>query len=129
MTDPDTRSIHYTPWGLPYPDTTDKLTDTDWHIRNLKWNANNLLANRNMRQCSAALTTNSGGYVFIPTGLSKVTGGVVMVQGPNSSTRYMWSVMSGGGTTLDVRFYVPSTGNPVGAGIGFWLKALAWGTP
>jgi hypothetical protein len=119
----------YTPWGIPYPDPTHNLDDTDYWIRELKRKANDLITNRPMVYLSLAANTSSAGGITIPTGLSVVTGGVVMVQGPDSATRYMWTTFpSSTAGSLGVRFYVPSTMQAVGGGVGFWLKAIAWGT-
>lgn len=120
----------YTPWGIPYPDPTANLADTDYWIRELKGKANDLITKRSMVQLSLADYTSGSGGITIPTGLAVVVGGVVMVQGPDSSTRYLWTVFpSSTPGALGVRFYVPSTMAQCGGGVPFWLKAVAWGTP
>lgn len=120
----------YTPWGLPYPTATDLLAQTDKYIRDLKVKTNQLITNRPMVGVELAGYTSASGGITIPTGLSVVVGGVVEVQGPDASTRYMWSTFpSSTPGALGVRFYVPSTGATAPTNTPFWLKAIAWGTP
>lgn len=120
-----------TPWGIPYPTSTDLLWKTAAAIRAMKAKANDLINNKPMKAIEWSGNCDGDGLVVVPSGLSILAGGVVELQGPPGGSpvpRLECSTVVVNTNQLAVRFYDPTQGaNTPAAGAAVWLRVIVWG--